>query len=265
MENTPTTPEKYFNDLTTKFPFEISDENITGIKSTAKFNHDIGILVTSPYWEKIIFLLYGLFILIFGTTANSLVLYLTARHQKFHEAYMYIRTAYAVVYIFFAWGTVPIVLVNLLYEDLIPPWISCYISDIGVGMFHCTMHLTAFIALERYAYFCHPLKYHLYFNLKTITVTCTSMIILTQAYMIGTEIVYGRTMQFVALMCQLREPIHIVFQLAVWYIPSVFIVIFSIVSIQRMVLSMANSQVLPAGQNTMEPQLRKRASRKAIR
>ena len=256
MENQTTEIENFIVELITEDLFQQSNATET----TTFLVRNV-----SPKWERILILVYSLFILIVGTVANCLVLFLTARHQKFHEAYMYIRAAYAVVDICFAWGTVPIVLANLFLGDLFPTWISCYMSDIGVGMFLCTVYLTALIALERYVYFCHPLKYHRFFNFKTIALTCTTIVVLTQTYMIGTEIIYGRTMQFVFLMCQLQEPFHIIFQVIVWYIPSLFIVIFTIVSIQRMVSSMANSQIMPAGQNTMEPQLRKRASRKAIR
>ena len=188
MENETAYFEDYLIELTTELQLNENDTEISrSINITFGFNTSN--LLTSPKWEKIVILIYGLFILIFGTVANSLVLYLTARHQKFHEAYMYIRAAYAVIDIFFAWGTVPIVLTYLFFEGLIPIWISCYISGIGVGMFLCTVHLTSLIALERYVYFCHPLKYHRFFNFKTIVVTCTTIVILTQGYMIGTEII----------------------------------------------------------------------------
>ena len=75
-------------------------------------------------------------------------------------------------------------------------------------MFLCTVHLTTLIALERYFYFCHPLKYHSIFNLKTITVICVLIVVLTQGYMIGSEVIDGREFQLVMLVCQHRGDLH---------------------------------------------------------
>ena len=265
MENTTENPEDYILELYTKDLFETSNE--TNIEITT-FKHVIRVFVTvSPYWEKLVILIYGLFILLFGTAANCLVLLLTARHKKFHEPYMYIRAAYAVIDILFAWFSIPIVFANLfLDEGTIPTWLSCYFSAIGIGMFLCTVHLTSLIALERYFFFCHPFLYERIFRLKIIAATCIIMIALTQAYMVSTEVYYGRELQFVLLMCQLDDPFHNTFQTVVWVLASLVIVVFSIVNIQCMIGNLEKNEVFPANHvNNMEPTLRKKAGRRAIK
>ena len=118
MEYMTTHSEDFLIVNTTEISSDNLDETTTSIKPI--FDHSIRESVTSPKWEKTILLIYGCFLLIVGTSANSLVLYLTARHQKFHEAYMYIRAAYAVVDIILVWGTVPIVTITLFFDGLVP-------------------------------------------------------------------------------------------------------------------------------------------------
>ena len=81
--------------------------------------------------------------------------------------------------------------------------------------------------------------------------------------MYTTEIIYGRQYQSVILMCQLDEPSHNLFVVVVWYIPSIAVIIFSIVKIQGMITKLANNEV--ATLNTQEPKLRRKSARKAVK
>ena len=75
-------------------------------------------------------------------------------------------------------------------------------------MFLSTVHLTTLIALERYCYFCHPMKYQQLFSLKSISITCVSIVLATQIYVFGSEITSGREFQLVMLVCQHRGDFH---------------------------------------------------------
>ena len=145
----------------------------------AEHTFDLQETSSTYQWDQILIFAYGIVLLGGGTLANGLVLFLTIKEKKFHETFMYIRAAYSVFDILMVWTTVPFVMINVLY-DIESQTILCYVGDMGIGLFLTTVHLTMLIALERYFYFCHPMKYQRFFNLKTICLACTALIIFTQ-------------------------------------------------------------------------------------
>ena len=121
-----------------------------------------------------------LIVLCGATLANGLVLYLTKQEKVSQEAYIYIRAVYAVVDIMLVWSTVPFILYKAYYDVGSSTVLLCYAGDFGVGMFLITVHLTILMALERYYYFCHPMKYPRFFNKKSIALICALIIIFNQ-------------------------------------------------------------------------------------
>ena len=128
-------------------------------------------------------------VLLIATVANGLVLFLTKRERESQEAYVYIRAVYAVVDILLVWSTVPFILVRAYYDT--SDTLICYVGDFGVGMFLITVHLTILVAIERYCYFCHPMKYPRFFNAKSIAIMCTVIIIFNQVSHFDSQPLHG--------------------------------------------------------------------------
>ena len=95
-------------------------------------NNVIEINKNTYEWDEIILLIYCVLMLFGGTIANGLVVFLTYTNETFHEGFMYIRTAYAVVDIIFIWNVSPLVMVTIVFADL-PERLICYMGDIGIG------------------------------------------------------------------------------------------------------------------------------------
>ena len=83
-------------------------------------------------WDDILLFIYSFLMLIGGTISNGIVVFLTRKHDTFHEGYMYIRAAYAVVDIIFIWGVAPLVMAFIVL-DHVPERLICYIGDVGIG------------------------------------------------------------------------------------------------------------------------------------
>ena len=169
--------------------------------STANFKTQIFI---SNDFEKAVIIYYGLCTLLFGTVLNILVIYLTKKHDQFHKPYMEIRAIYASLDIACIWGMIPIVIMNITIKNL-PEIMTCLFSDFSTGVFQCTMNMTALIAFERYYFFCQPMKYQRHFNCKNTRILCLVLLTVNLCYMFGTEILYGRSLKGILILCQLDK------------------------------------------------------------
>ena len=176
----------------------------TSTADSLKLNSDPFISYT---WNEIGIVSFSGSILVVATIANALVLFLTARERKLHNGYMYIRSLYALMDILVVWGIIPVFIANIIFPN-VPQRLTCYISDIGFGMFLCTLHMNGIIALERYCFFCHPMKYDQLFNMKIIVTTCVVIVLVTQCYIIVSDVINLREFQFVTLMCLDKNGIH---------------------------------------------------------
>ena len=167
-------------------------------------------------WNEIGIVSFSGSILVVATIANALVLFLTARERTLYSGYMNIRALYAMMDIIVVWGIIPIFIANIIFPN-VPHRLTCYISDIGFGMFLCTLHMNGIIALERYCFFCHPMQYDRLFNMKTLVTTCVAIVLVTQCYIIVSEVINLREFQFVTLMCLDKNKIHPMIKVALKY------------------------------------------------
>ena len=89
---------------------------------------------------------------------NGLVVFLTAIHAQFHEPYMYIRAAFSILDLAGLLIQMPFIMLHMFGHQN-PERVWCLFSSVSSGLWLSTVHLTAYLALERYFYFCRPLIY----------------------------------------------------------------------------------------------------------
>ena len=180
-----------------------TSDNITRSELPYIFTYDpIRLFIFTTY-----FTIGGLITLI----GNGLVVFLTTIHEQFHEPYMYIRAAFSILDITGLVIQMPFIMLHMFGHQN-PERVWCLFSSISSGLWFSTVHLTAYLALERYFYFCRPLIYNRLFTTKTTILAISANVIVTQIYMLSTEFIYGRELQVVAFLCQLTGYKHAIFQ-----------------------------------------------------
>ena len=217
--------------------------------------------------DKIILSIYFITLAILSVSLNGLVIYLTKKHHQFHEASMYVRAGYSSFDIVFATSMMLHYLLNL-HATQVPPIVTCLTGDLAIAMFFGTTQLTAFIALERYFYFCKPLKYHRYFNLKSIVTTVLVIFVTTQVYVYVKEVLYGRDLQPLIGMCVFTHPtFHNISNLLIFVLPAATVTCFSIYKIKKLLRKIAASAPhgLYPSEGITEPVLRRKAAKKSLR
>ena len=118
------------------------------------------------------------------------------------------------------------------------------------GIVFAQPHHIAFIAIERYIFFCHPLKYINIITGKTVTATLISIYMVSFIYTITLEAVIGRTYHTSVMSCQLPQStlrLGIHFAL-VYLIPAIEVIIIIIV-IRRLNKRASVAPALPANYN----------------
>ena len=146
---------------------------------------------------------------------------------------MYIRAAYASMDLLWS---ISLILQSFLkvFEDV--ERLTCWISSIGAGIFFANIQMTAIIAIERYYYFCEPMKYPRYFTSKSITCFVIGVLVIAESYMISTELLIGRKTpnHFSSWRLENQEK-HKLLQLLVFFVPAAACTCFSVFSISRLI------------------------------
>ena len=221
--------------------------------------------------DQLFMTIYFLNLSISAILLNAVVIYLTRKYKQFHEAYMYVRAGYSCFDIAFALSSV-LHYVTHVNIDGIPLWVSCVSSDYRIGTFFGTIQLTAFIALERYFFFCRPYVYQRYFTLKSTVSVVIAIFLITQGYSFGTEIIFGRVFQPLLSMCVFEnQSRHNLVQILVFFLPAMICTCFSVFKILKLMRSVGNAagnagEAMaghPAG--VSEFALRRKAAKKALR
>ena len=244
------------NDTNSSFNDFDAYSNDSNIKNTSispsTVNDDL-------YIDRIIVFFISLFICIFGCIFNLIVVYLIKKYEQFHEASMYVRGAYAIVD--FSSGVIVILYgISRLFNNL--ERLSCWISDIGIGLFFTTFNLTALVAVERYFYFCEPMKYPRYFTLKTVTLFTCFICGIALGYTLGTEIIIGRKQSEFHGLCRLEnQVIHKIIQSSIFFLPAILSTCFSIYKIGKLIYKTRLSDA----SNGIEVAMKNRIGRKAMR
>ena len=177
--------------------------------------------------------------------ANGIVLYLTKKYHQFHSAGMYVRAGYAFVDMLTALFLIihsNLRLATLEFnEDL--EEITCWVASLMGGLFFATVQMTAIIAIERYYYFCEPMKYPRYFTLATITLATFSVLAISEGYMIFTQIFIGRETPSYFNSCRLADQsFHKRIQILVFFVPAMACTAFSIYKIARLIRTLSSPE-----------------------
>ena len=217
------------------------------------------------HYDRISMTIYLISVLIPATFLNASVIYLTKKYHQFHTPYMYVKAICAMLDMMFGWGLVPHTIIYDHFGERISSRIVCYSSDFGIAAFCSTAQFTAVVALERYLYFCKPFVYQRWVTLKSISVFSVIMILFAQIYIFGTEIVYGRELQTLVALCQLKDQaFHSTLQFVLFFVPSIVATIFSIHNITKLIKKVATGPVQDTTANA-ESVMRKRAARRGVR
>ena len=235
----------------------------------SKFTFDEVLLVTSSpsdflNYDRIVMTIYLISVLIPSTALNASVIYLTKKYHQFHIPYMYVKSTCALLDIMIVWGLIPHYIIHDHFGKSISSRFVCYSSDFGLALFLSTAQFTAVVAIERYLYFCKPFVYQRWVTLKSVVSLTVVLISFSQIYIFATEIMYGRELEPLVALCQLKDQaFHSTFQFVVYFVPSIVATIFSIHHITKLI---KNVDVGPAqGTTNMESVARKRAAKGGVR
>ena len=217
--------------------------------------------------EDIILLAYAILLAVCSTFLNGMVIYLTQKYEQLRVPRMYTRMAYAAFDILFALSSAIHYIVATQFIDGVPVIVKCFTGDFTIAMFFGTTQLTAFIALERYFYFCKPMLYNRYFTLRSITVVSIVIFAISQGYMFIKEFLFGREIQPLIGMCSFTHPVfHNIGNLLIFILPAVVVTIFSIFNIIKLMRAISiQPSSFPNKAANSEPMLRRRAAKKGLR
>ena len=191
--------------------------------------------------------------------ANATIVYLTKKCRQFHVPAIYVRAAYAILD--FLSAAIIILHVVLGYFG-VPKRVSCWLANVASGLFFASIQLTAFIAIERYFYFCEPMKYPRYFTLRSIASFTVLVISVAEAYMIYTEIAIGRIILKNFGICHLsNQPLNRIFQLCFFFLPAMICTSLSVYKIGKLILK--NRRAI--GENATDKMMKIKIGRKALR
>ena len=207
---------------------------------------------------------YLIFLATLAILFNGMSIYLTQRYDQLRVPHMYIRIIYAMFDIIFA--LLMIIHYIIVFQlPNVPILIKCLTGDFCMAQFFGTTQLTAFIALERYCYFCKPMVYNQVFTFRSISLISLFIFTITQGYFIITEFVYERKMQPLIGICISTYPIHNMSNLFIFVLPAVVITLFSIYKIMRLLRIININPNTSTNITHSEPMLRRRAAKNGLR
>ena len=234
--------------------------------STIEHNDILTSLQSYYFYDRISMTIYLMSVLIPATFLNITVIYLTKIYHQFHTPYMYVKAISAMLDMMFGWGLVPHSIIDGHFGISFSSRFVCYSSNVGIAAFCSTAQFTAVVALERYLFFCKPFVYQRWVTLKSTVVISVIMILLAQIYIISTEIVYGRELQIVFAICQLKDQaFHSTLQFALFFVPSIVATIFSIHNITKLIKKVDIGPVQDTNITNTESVMQKHAAKRGVR
>ena len=237
--------------------FENDNESIT----VANLGIDLNSYYDYLNVDRLIVIILSLFVSIVGCFLNLLVVFLTTKYDQFHCASMYVRAAYAIID--FSSGIIVILFaISRLFGEFERLW--CWFSGIGAGLLYAASNLTALVAVERYFYFCEPMKYARFFTLKSITFATLMICLIAEGYTLSTEIIVGRQRPETTSICRLENQVlHKVLQLVIFFLPAIVCTCFSIYKIGTLINKTRHS-IAPSNEEG-EMKMKQRVGRKTLR
>ena len=161
-----------------------------------------------------------------------MIVYLIRKHHEFHTPSMYLRLAYVLLDFMFAF----IMIVQIISGRLnAGDDVYCMISSIMAGLYFMTIQLTAYIAVERYCYFCKPMRYPRLFTGRFIVVALLLIFACCFAFKMSTDIIIGRDKHQDVTVCQPpNQTFTAATQILIFFIPAIICTIVSIHKIKKL-------------------------------
>ena len=203
-----------------------------------------------------------------GILLNGILLHLIRKYRQFHKPYMHIRLVYVILDFMFAL-TIILQLISEIFKA--GQAIHCLFSNMLAGLYLMSIQLTAYVAVERYCYFCRPMSYSRIFTQKSITVATIVIFICCGGYPIAMDILIGRRKQEHVTVCQLKNQRYSsIIQILLFFIPAIVCTILSIVKIKKLIGKLENAPIVmpPVGamqSATFGPNVRRKAGQNALR
>ena len=208
------------------------------------------------------------FISSIGVIFNGLLFCLIWKHKGFHQPYMYVRLVYIILDFFFA---LTVIFQSVFNGVGVFGRINCFISLLTYGFYFMTIQFTAYLAVERFFYFCKPMVYPRYFTGRSIISITTLIFVLCFGYLIATEILIGRVKHANVNTCTLpNQRFHSVMQWFVFFIPAIVCTCVSAFKIKKLLTQLENlphatPPSFPTGSDNFGPVVRQKTGKKALR
>ena len=227
------------------------DENTTSALDLTTMAEVLSPIVTDSVEEQVITMSVIIFVWIYGSAINSFLLYVIKQTPELYDNCQYtLQACYMLCDIVnncvVAFNTVPILAantMNVMSHGVCRAW-----GTAGIASYHASVHVLGYLGLERYVYFCHPMKYNRFFSRIKIIITFICISLLGLLYSLLLELLIGRQPVTTVMMCQTPQrvrsivnPVAILF----YFVPSAVISIFTLIKM-RWLISKHQARVTPA-------------------
>ena len=246
------------------------DENTASILDLTTIAEVLSPIVTDSVEEQVTTMTVIIFVCIYGTSINSFLLYVIKQTPELYDNCQYtLQACYMLCDIvnncIMAFNTIPILAantMNVMSHDVCRAW-----GTAGIALFHTSVHLLGYLGLERFVYFCHPMKYNRFFSRIKIIIAFVCISSLGLLYSLLLELLTVREPVSTVMMCQTPQSVRsIVNPLAIlfYFVPSAVISIFTLIKM-RLLISKHQDRVAPEGVDSQAPQNLTNKVRKAIK
>ena len=227
------------------------EENTTSPLDLTTMTEVLSPIVTDSVEEQVITMSVIIFVWIYGSSINSFLLYVIKQTPELYDNCQYtLQSCYMLCDIVYnsivAFNTIPILAantMNVMSHGVCRAW-----GTAGVASFLTSAHVLGYLGLERYVYFCHPMKYNRFFSRRKIIITCISVSSLGLLYSFLVELLTVRQPVTTVMMCQTPQRVRGIltsFTVLYFLLPSALISIFTLIKM-RWLISKHQARVTPA-------------------
>ena len=245
------------------------DENTASTLDLTAMAEMLSPIVTDSVEEQVITMSVLIFVWIYGTSINSFLLYVIKQTPELYDNCQYtLQACYMVCDIVnncvMAFNTIPILAantMNVMSHEVCRAW-----GTAGIASYQTSVHVLGYLGLERFVYFCHPMKYNRFFSRIKIIIAFICISSLGLVYSLLLELSTVRQPVTTVMMCQSPQSVRsIVNPLAIllYFVPSAVISIFTLIKM-RLLISKHQDRVAPEGVGSQAHENLTKKVRKAI-
>ena len=208
-------------------------------------------IVTDSVEEQVITMSAIIFVWIYGTSINSLLLYVIKQTPELYNNCQYtLQACYMLCDIVnncvVVFNTVPILAantMNVMSHGVCRAW-----GTAGIASYVTSVHVLGYLGLERYVYFCRPMKYDRFFSRIKIIITFICISSFGMFYSLLVELITVREPITTSMMCQSPQRVRSILNpltIVLYWVPSAVISIFTLINL-RLLISKHQARVTPA-------------------